>query len=128
MAPLAIAALASAPSIIGGGFDLSISPLIFLTNCVFIVWLVPHGLGGAISVPIMLGIGLAVGAVNGLLIVALRVQPIVVTLAMYFSLQGVDLLIAPNPVSVTSTGWLRHLARLDRRRCPAASSRSACRC
>jgi ribose transport system permease protein len=110
VAPMAIAALASAPSIIGGGFDLSISPLIVLTNCVFIVWLVPHGLGGAISVPIVLGIGLGVGIVNGVLIVALRVQPIVVTLAMFFSLQGIDLLIAPNPASVTSTGWVRHLA------------------
>ena len=110
VAPMAIAALASAPSIIGGGFDLSISPLIVLTNCVFIVWLIPHGLGGAISVPIVLGIGVGVGIVNGVLIVALRVQPIVVTLAMFFSLQGIDLLIAPNPASVTSTGWLRHLA------------------
>ena len=110
VAPLAIAAIASAPSIIGGGFDLSISPLIVLTNSVFIVYLIPHGLGGAVSVPIMLGLGLAVGLVNGLLIVGLRVQPIVVTLAMYFSLQGVDLLIAPNPVSVNSTGWLEHLA------------------
>ncbi|HEX4659284.1 MAG TPA: ABC transporter permease [Streptosporangiaceae bacterium] len=110
VAPVAIAAIASAPSIIGGGFDLSISPLICLTNCVFVVWLAPHGLGGAISVPIMLGLGLAVGALNGLLIIALRVQPIVVTLAMYFSLQGVDLLIAPNPVSLSSTGWVRHLA------------------
>jgi ribose transport system permease protein len=110
VAPLAIAALASAPSIIGGGFDLSISPLIILTNSVFIVYLAPHGLGGALAVPIMLGIGLAVGLVNGIVIVALRVQPIVVTLAMYFTLQGIDLLIAPNPVSLNSTGWLEHLA------------------
>ena len=110
VAPLAIAALASAPSIIGGGFDLSISPLICLTNCAYVVWLVPHGLGGAISVPIVLGLGLAVGILNGLLIITLRVQPIVVTLAMYFSLQGVDLLIAPNPVSMKNTGWVQHLA------------------
>jgi ribose transport system permease protein len=111
VAPMAIAALASAPSIIAGGFDLSISPLICLTNCVFVVWLIPHGLGGAISVPIMLGIGLGVGLLNGVLIVALRVQPIVVTLAMFFGLQGVDLMIAPNPASVSSTGWLVHLAQ-----------------
>jgi ribose transport system permease protein len=110
VAPMAIATLASVPSIIGGGFDLSISPLIVLTNCVFVVWLIPHGLGGAVSVPIVGGIGLGVGLLNGLLIVLLRVQPIVVTLAMFFGLQGVDLLIAPNPASVTSTGWLRHLA------------------
>jgi ribose transport system permease protein len=110
VAPLAIAALASAPSIIGGGFDLSISPLIVLVNSVIIVYLIPAGLGGAVAVPIALGIGLAAGLFNGLVIVALRVQPIVVTLAMYFSLQGIDLLIAPNPVSVHSAGWLNDLA------------------
>ena len=110
VAPLAIAALATAPSIIGGGFDLSISPLICLTNIAYVVWLAPHGLGGAVSVPIMLGLGAAVGLLNGLLIITLRVQPIVVTLAMYFSLQGVDLLIAPNPVSMKSAGWVQHLA------------------
>jgi ribose transport system permease protein len=110
VAPVAIAALASAPAVIGGGFDISISPLILLTNSVFVVWLAPHGLGGAISVPIMLGIGLAVGLLNGLLILLLRVQAIVVTLAMFFILQGVDLLIAPNPVSLSNTGWVKHLA------------------
>ena len=110
VAPVAIAAIASAPSIIGGGFDLSISPLIFLTNIAYVVWLAPHGLGGAVAVPIMLGLGVAVGILNGLLIIALRVQPIVVTLAMYFSLQGIDLLIAPNPVSMKNAGWIQHLA------------------
>jgi ribose transport system permease protein len=110
VAPVAIAAIASAPSIIGGGFDLSISPLIFLTNIAYVVWLAPHGLGGAVAVPIMLGLGVAVGLLNGLLIIALRVQPIVVTLAMYFSLQGIDLLIAPNPVSMKNAGWIQHLA------------------
>ena len=110
VAPLAIAALASAPSIIGGGFDLSISPLIFFTNAVFVVWLAPHGLGGAVSVPIMLGLGVASGMFTGLMIVLLRVQPVVVTLAMYFILQGVDLLFAPNPVSMSHVGWITHLS------------------
>jgi ribose transport system permease protein len=110
VAPMAIAALASAPSIIAGGFDISISPLILLTNAVYVVWLAPNGLGGAVSVPIVLGLGLAVGVLNGLLIMVLRVQAIVVTLAMFFSLQGVVLLIAPNPVSISSSGWVQHLA------------------
>jgi ribose transport system permease protein len=110
VAPMAIAALASAPAIIAGGFDISISPLILLTNAVYVVWLAPNGLGGAVSVPIVLGLGLAVGVLNGLLIMVLRVQAIVVTLAMFFSLQGVVLLIAPNPVSISSSGWVQHLA------------------
>jgi ribose transport system permease protein len=110
VAPMAIAAMASAPSIIAGGFDISISPLIVLTNAVYIVWLAPNGLGGAVSVPIILGLGLAVGVLNGLLIIVLRVQAIVVTLAMFFSLQGVVLFVAPNPVSISSSGWVQHLA------------------
>ena len=110
VAPMAIAAMASAPSIIAGGFDISISPLILLTNAVYIVWLAPNGLGGAVSVPIILGLGLAVGVLNGLLIIVLRVQAIVVTLAMFFSLQGVVLLVAPNPVSLSGSGWIQHLA------------------
>ena len=110
VAPMAIAAMASAPSIIAGGFDISISPLILLTNAVYIVWLAPNGLGGAVSVPIILGLGLAVGLLNGLLIIVLRVQAIVVTLAMFFSLQGVVLFVAPNPVSLSGSSWIQHLA------------------
>src|SRR5882672_9992207 len=68
------------------------------------------GLRGAVSVPIILGLGLAVGVLNGLLIIVLRVQAIVVTLAMFFSLQGVVLFVAPNPVSLSGSGWIQHLA------------------
>ncbi|MHB1537764.1 MAG: ABC transporter permease [Solirubrobacteraceae bacterium] len=109
VAPLAIAAIASTPAIVGGGLDLSISPLIYFVNAIFIVWLAPHGLGGVVAVPLMLSAGAAVGALTGLLILVLRVDAIVVTLAMYFLLQGVDLIVAPNPVSA-HVGWMTHLA------------------
>jgi ribose transport system permease protein len=110
-APMALAAMASTPAIIsgGGGFDVSISPLMTLVSAVFIVWLVPHGLGGAISVPILLGLGAGIGLVNGLIIVGLRVQPVVATLSMYFILIGVDLAIVPNPTSLDSS-WVTQLA------------------
>jgi ribose transport system permease protein len=55
-------------------------------------------------------LGAAVGMVNGLLIIALRVPPVVVTLSMYFILIGVNLKIVPAPVSLPSTTWLGHLA------------------
>jgi ribose transport system permease protein len=111
VAPLAIAALASTPAIIGGGFDISLSPLIFCLNSVFVVWLAPAGLAGAVSVPIILGMGCAVGMFSGALIVFLRVQPVVVTLAMYFILQGVDLVLSPQPQALPGNGgWTTHLA------------------
>jgi ribose transport system permease protein len=110
-APGVIAALASSAAIIGGGFDLSISPLIFFTNAAYVVWLAPHGLGGLIAIPIILGLGLVSGIITGATIVFLRVQPVVVTLAMYFALQGVDLLLAPNPVQLSHVPpWIGNLA------------------
>ncbi|MBN9187499.1 ABC transporter permease [Microbacterium sp.] len=111
-APLAIAAMASTPAILSGrgGFDLSISPLMTLCSCVFIVFLIPNGLGDPLTaIPIVLLIGAAVGGVNGLLIVFLRVPPMVVTLAMYFVLIGVNLKLIPTPQSVTGT-WVSYLA------------------
>jgi len=110
-APLALAAMASTPSIIsgGGGFDLSISPLMIMTSAVFIVWLVPAGLGGAVAVPILLAIAAGVGLLNGLLIILLRIPPVVVTLSMYFILIGVNLKIVSSPESVATT-WLQRLA------------------
>ncbi|HEY3612915.1 MAG TPA: hypothetical protein VGK92_04385 [Gaiellales bacterium] len=110
-APVTIAALASAPAIIGGGFDLSISPLVVFTNCVYVVWLAPHELGGAVAIPLVLGAGLVTGLFTGSMITILRVQPVVVTLAMYFALQGVDLLLAPDPVSLGERHrWIYDLA------------------
>jgi ribose transport system permease protein len=109
--PIAIAAMASTPAIIsgGGGFDLTISPLMTLTSAVFVAWLVPHGLGGYEAIPILLAIGAAMGALNGVLIAVLRVQPVVVTLSMYFVLLGVDLLIVPNPLGLRNS-WVTDLA------------------
>jgi ribose transport system permease protein len=110
-APIAIAAMASTPAIIsgGGGFDLTISPLMTLTSAVFVVWLVPHGAGGYEAVPIVLALGAACGAFNGVLITVLRVQPVVVTLSMYFVLLGVDLLVVPNPAGLRGS-WVTDLA------------------
>jgi len=110
-APMALAAMASTPAIIsgGGGFDLSISPLLYLSGEVFIVWLAPHGLGGYASVPIVLALGLGIGLLNGLLIIILRVPPVVATLSMYFILIGVDLRVVPN-AQYLGENWVHRLA------------------
>jgi ribose transport system permease protein len=94
-APLALAAMASTPAIIsgGGGFDLTISPLMYFIGEIFIVWLASAGLGGAESVPLVFAIGAGVGMLNGLLIIGLRVQPVVATLSKYLN-----------------QTWLQHLA------------------
>ncbi len=112
LAPLALASIASTPSILsgGGGFDLTISPVMTFLGGVIAVWLVPHQLGGIELVPIVLGAGAAIGAANGLIIMLLRVPPVVATLSMYFVFLGVDLEIAPTPVAVPDSSWLANLA------------------
>ena len=77
LAPFAILAMASTPSVLSGGIDLTIGPLSTVINCVLVTWLLPHGWGPVASVAVLLAMGAAVGAMNGLLIGKLRYQPVV---------------------------------------------------
>ena len=62
----------------------------------------------ALVVVLVLLLGLALGALNGLLIVVTRVPDIVVTLAMLFVLQGAALLVLPSPGGAAAA-WLKAL-------------------
>ncbi|MFE9445847.1 ABC transporter permease [Streptomyces sp. NPDC006602] len=111
LAPLGIAAMASVPSIMSGrgGIDLSISPLMTLSALLYATQLQPAGLGGYAALPLLLIAGALVGTLTGLLIVVGRLQPIVVTLAMFFVLTGLDLKLAPSPTTVSGT-WMADFA------------------
>lgn len=112
LSPFALAAMASTPSILGGGggIDLSIAPLMGLSNVIFVVYLLPHGLGNpGIAIPMLLFLGAVVGCLNGVLVAVLRFPPVIATLGVYFILDGLDLELAPNPVS-TNPNWTNQLA------------------
>lgn len=108
-APLALAALATAAAVLVGGVDLSISAQMTLSSVLFIGYLTPAGLGGAVAIPLLLALGAAIGAVNGLLVVALRLQPIVASLASMFVITGLNLRLAPSPF-VLQESWVLDLA------------------
>jgi ribose transport system permease protein len=113
LAPIAIAAIASTPSILsgGGGVDISIGPLVGFINIVLTIELIPRGLGAAwVAIPILLVIGTLIGAVNGIAVARLRYQPVIATVCMYFVLNGVNLTLAPTPVSATPN-WTWALSR-----------------
>jgi len=99
-APLILAAVAITPIAIAGrgGVDLSIGPLIGFVNVTIVVWL------GALQIsnPVLVfAFAIAVACLwQGLLaamIVYVRISPIIVTLAGYLILQGVNLVILPRP-------------------------------
>ena len=112
LAPFALAAMASAPAVISGrgGFDVSISPLMVFTNIAFVAWRVPAGLGGLVAVPLIIAIGAAIGALNGLAIVLLRLQPVVATLCSYFIITGINYSIIGSPVGLTGKHWITDLS------------------
>lgn len=107
--PYAFAVAAQAIVVIGGGIDLSVASMMALTSVT-----AARLMGGAseefaiLVVPLVLLLGLLLGAINGLLIVITRVPDIIVTLAMLFVWQGAALLVLESPGGGAAE-WLRAL-------------------
>ena len=107
--PLALAAAAQAIVVISGGIDLSIGSMMALTSVTAAVLM--KGQSDEFGLLVVVGVlllGLLLGAVNGILVVATRVADIVVTLAMLFVWAGCALLVLRTPGGGSSE-WLRDL-------------------
>ncbi len=96
--PIAFAAVAQAIVVITGGIDLSVGSMMALASVTAAVMMKDQGdaFGVAVVVFVLL-LGLAVGAINGAIIVVTKVPDIVVTLAMSFVWAGTALLILNTP-------------------------------
>jgi len=107
--PFALATVGMAVVVIAGGIDLSIAAMMSVASVTAAV-LMDGVTGGAsvMVVVVVLGLGLAMGALNGALIVVTRVPDIVVTLSMLFVWQGVALLILNAPGGSIAP-WLRDI-------------------
>ncbi len=107
--PYAFAVAAQTIVVIGGGIDLSIASMMALTSVTAARLMAGASEEFAILVvPLVLLLGLVLGAINGILIVITRVPDIIVTLAMLFVWQGVALLVLESPGGGAAE-WLRAL-------------------
>ena len=107
--PLAMAAVAQAICVIGGGIDLSIGSMMALTSVVAASQM--KGQSEEFGVVVVVGVlllGVVLGLINGSVIVATRVPDIVVTLAMAFVWGGSALVVLAFPTS-GSAQWLKDL-------------------
>ncbi|MDR3069848.1 MAG: ABC transporter permease [Propionibacteriaceae bacterium] len=98
--PYILASLAQAMPALGGGggVDMSVGPVIGFTTVLTASILTPLGLGNpAVFVPIIIVFGLAVGALNGLLAVYVRLPPIVATMGTYLVFVGLAPVVMPIP-------------------------------
>lgn len=96
--PIAFAAVAQAIVVISGGIDLSVGSMMALASVTSAVLMKDQGdlFGVGVVVGVLL-LGVAVGAINGALVVVTKVPDIVVTLAMSFVWAGTALLILNTP-------------------------------
>lgn len=95
--PLMLAAAGQTFVILQGGFDLSVAGVISLANVIVAVIPVEGPWGALANFAMVVGIGLAVGAVNGLAVAYLRIQSIAATLATMMICKGISLLILQAP-------------------------------
>jgi ribose transport system permease protein len=94
---LAFVAMAQTLVVLTAGIDLSVGMIFVLTNCLA-SWLVVGSTGEALfGVVVVLCAGLACGALNGLLVIVGRLQPIVATIATGAVFFGLALLLRPFP-------------------------------
>jgi ribose transport system ATP-binding protein len=102
---LALIAFGQLFVLLTGGVDLSVGPAAGLT-VVVLSFFVDQSAGGGdvvLALVVVTLIAVAVGAVNGLLIRVAGLSPVLATLATYIVLQGVSLLLRPQPEGSLST-------------------------
>lgn len=96
---LVLAAMGQLFVLLAASLDLSVGPLIGLTVVILSFFATPGaGYGGlALGVLVAGAVGVAVGCTNTFLIRKLQIGPVISTLVTYIALQGVSLLLRPQP-------------------------------
>ncbi|MDK1385474.1 ABC transporter permease [Sinorhizobium sp. 8-89] len=93
----AFVAMAQTLVVITSGIDLSVGMIFVLTNCLASWLVVGEPLPTALGVVAVLVAGMVCGAINGLLVIYGRLQPIVATIATGAIYFGLALLLRPFP-------------------------------
>lgn len=98
---LLISAIGMTFVIITGGIDLSVAGVVALTGVASAV-LLREGWNAWIVIPLMLLMGIALGAMMGVFIVKLKVQPFIATLAGLWFARGMCFFISDNAVTINN--------------------------
>lgn len=103
--------------IISGGIDLSVGSVFALLGVLLSIMLVELGWPASLTVIIILTVAMSLGALHGLIITKLRIQPFIVTLCGLLFYRGLARFIANDETkgfgSAAGFEWLRDLANGD---------------
>jgi ribose transport system permease protein len=94
---LALVAMAQTFVVITAGIDLSVGSVFVLSNCLASTIVVGSAFSAALGVAGVLAAGLVCGAINGLIVIVGRLQPIVTTIATGAVFFGLALVLRPTP-------------------------------
>lgn len=88
--------------VVSGGIDLSIASVATISGMMAAVIMNGHDRNIPYAVLAALGIGLGIGAINGLLVNVLRIAPFVATFGMFYILEGVAYTYSVSPVGLAA--------------------------
>ncbi len=94
---LALVAMAQTCAVITAGIDLSVGAVFVMSNCLASAIVVGTAWSAAAGVAGVLVAGAACGALNGLIVIVGRLQPIVTTIATGAVFSGLALILRPTP-------------------------------
>ena len=95
--------------VISGGIDLSLSACMTVASVIGIKFMLAFPDLPALGLIAMLGVGLLIGAINGVIVVYGKVDSFIGTLAIQMILQGTALILTPVPIG-PAPGFLRQIA------------------
>ena len=112
---VAIAAAGMTFAICSGGFDLSVGSIMSLSGCLIAKLIAENGFSTGGAILVTLGIALCCGAINGVLITKLKIQPFVATLATMLIFDGVTQVYSANKGTFIKTEqYVRGLSFIGR--------------
>jgi ribose transport system permease protein len=91
--------------VVSGGIDLSIASVATISGMMAAVIMSGHDRNIPLAVAAALGIGVVVGAINGLLVNVLNIAPFVATFGMFYILQGVAYTYSVSPVGLAAPSF-----------------------
>ncbi|HLA44963.1 MAG TPA: ABC transporter permease, partial [Aggregatilineales bacterium] len=108
---LVFAGMAQTSVVLTGGIDLSVGPIISLSNSLASEIFSDDPIKTGLAILAVLGVGALCGLVNGILVVYGRLQPIIVTLATASVFGGLALLLRPRPGGYIPLEYSDYLTR-----------------
>lgn len=90
-APIIITASGLALVVMSGNIDISIGSVTFLSSTIAAVLIVRLGVSPILAIPLVFLTGAACGAITGLIVTKLKVNPLIASMGMLFILRGLAL-------------------------------------